>query len=172
MTGKRTNEFEVLFVCTGNTCRSPMAQGVLKKMLRDSQIEGVRVASAGTYGLHCAFASPLALEVAGAYGVDLSPHRSRELTEEMIKKADLILVMSQQHLDHIRRSDPKAVDKTYLLKAFPRRDAASNEDSKAGVLSIKDPVGGSLEDYEKAFFEIEEELIRIFPELLRLAGKS
>ena len=172
MTGKRTKEFEVLFVCTGNTCRSPMAQGILKKMLRDNRIQGVRVASAGTYGLHWACASPLALRVAGAYRVDLSLHRSRELGEEMIKKADLILVMSQQHLDHVRRNDPKAVGKTYLLKAFPRRDAASNEDRKAGVLSIKDPMGGSLEDYEKAFFEIKEELTRIFPELLRLVGKS
>ncbi len=162
----------MLFVCTGNTCRSPMAQGILKKMLRDNQIEGVKVASAGTYGLDCACASPLALQVARAHGVNLSPHRSRELTKEMIKKADLILVMSQQHLDHIRQTDPEAVDRTYLLKAFPRRDAASNEDSKAGVLSIKDPVGGSLEDYEKAFFEIKEELTRIFPELLQLVGKS
>ncbi|UCB51587.1 MAG: low molecular weight protein arginine phosphatase [Candidatus Zixiibacteriota bacterium] len=165
-------KFKVLFVCTGNTCRSPMAEGVLKKMLEDRGVGNIEVSSAGTHGLPNAPASLFAMEVAGDRNVDLSGHRSRRLTSEMIKGADLILAMSPEHLDYIKRIEGTAGRKTFLLKAFPQPDSASNKGPDGGVLSIEDPIGGSPEDYERSFSEIEKEIKRIFPEILGLAEED
>jgi protein-tyrosine-phosphatase len=111
--------FKVLFVCTGNTCRSPMAEGILRKLLEDKGVEGLQVSSAGTYALRNAPASLFAMEIASDRSVDLSRHRSRQLTQEMTGKADLILAMSKEHLDFIGRIDRKAGGKAFLLKGQP-----------------------------------------------------
>ena len=161
-------ELKVLFVCTGNTCRSPMAEGILKKMLEDKGAGNLEVTSAGTHGLPNAPASLFAIQVVGERGVDLSRHRSRRLTPEMIKQADLILAMSPEHLGYMKRIEGTAGHKAYLLKAFPREDPASNKGSDGGVLSIEDPIGGRPEDYERSFKEIEKEIERIFPKILDL----
>jgi len=165
------DKYKILFVCTGNTCRSPTAEGILKKMLKQNGIDNVKVSSAGTHGLLNAPASLFAIEVAKTRNVDLSGHRSRELTRKMIEHANLILAMSQEHLDFINRIDKKAGAKAYLLKLFPQLHHASNEDQNRAVLFIKDPIGGSLRDYEQSFSEIEKEVKRIFPKILDLTKK-
>jgi protein-tyrosine-phosphatase len=169
MTPENKKKFKVLFVCTGNTCRSPMAEGILRSMLKQKGIKEVEVKSAGTCGLHFAPVSIFAAQVAKQKGVDLFRHRSRELTGDMIKEANLILVLAQEHLDYIGRMAPNAVSKTFLLKAFARGTSASNRDGEEGVMSVKDPIGGSLEDYQRSFSEIEAEIKRILPELLQRA---
>ncbi|MGB2805634.1 MAG: low molecular weight protein arginine phosphatase [Candidatus Zixiibacteriota bacterium] len=165
-------KLRVLFVCTGNTCRSPMAEGILKKMLEDKGVDNLEVSSAGTHGLSNAPASLFAREVAGDRNIDLSGHRSRRLTPEMIREADLILAMSQEHLDYIKRIGGTAGDRTFLLKAFPRVHSASNKGGNGGVLSIEDPIGSSPDDYERSFADIEKEIKRILPELLKSANKD
>jgi protein-tyrosine-phosphatase len=172
MIDKDKRDFQVLFVCTGNTCRSPMAEGILKKKLKEKNVKGIVVSSAGTHGLHNAPASLFAIQVAKSRQVDISHHRSQELTQKMLQQADIILVMSEEHLMYIKRLDDKAAGRACLLRAFALLKPESNEAEGPGVLSIKDPIGGSLEDYEKSFSEIEREIERILPELLRLAGKS
>jgi protein-tyrosine phosphatase len=172
MMEKNDRKFEVLFVCTGNPCRSPTAEGILRKMLKQKGVGNVGVSSAGTHGLASAPASLFAAEVARAHGVDLSGHCSRRLTDQMVRGADLILTMSQEHSVYLRRIDKQAEKKTFLLRAFPRLHPASNEDQNGGVLSIEDPMGGSLDDYEDSFSEIEGEVKRIFPELLRLVKRG
>ena len=161
-------KLKVLFVCTGNTCRSPMAEGILKKMLKDKGVGNLEVTSAGTHGLPHAPASLFAIQVAGQRGIDLSKHRSRRLTPEMIEEADLVLAMSPEHLDHINGIEATAGRKTYLLKVFPRAERASNKGPQGGVFSIEDPIGGSPEDYERSFREIEKEIKRILPKVLDL----
>ena len=162
-------KLRILFVCTGNTCRSPMAEGILKKMLKDIGVGNIEVTSAGTHGLPNAPASLFAIQVAGQRGVDLSKHRSRRLTPEMIEQADLVLAMSPEHLEHINRIEGAAGHKAYLLRVFHQADPASNKAPQGGVLSIEDPIGGSPEDYQRSFREIEEEIKRIFPKILKLA---
>lgn len=118
---KGNEKFEILFVCTGNTCRSAMVEGLLKRLLKQAGLENVRVSSAGTNTLNGSPVAIFAVEAAKVRGVDISEHTSRKLDEHMLEQADLILVMSRQHLEHIKRLNRNTLRKSHLLKLFPRR---------------------------------------------------
>lgn len=98
----------ILFVCTGNTCRSPLAQALGKKL-------GLETASAGLYALPGTPASPEARQAALAHGCDLSRHRARQLTAALADQADLICPMTAAHADAIRRQFPQAAGKLLPL---------------------------------------------------------
>jgi protein-tyrosine-phosphatase len=173
------DKFRVLFVCTGNSCRSPMAEGILKKMLRENEVDNFEVSSAGISTLSGVPATLFAMEVCKARNVDLSQHRSRQLNKRILRKADLILAMSDEHMEYVGKVDKSALDRSYLLRVFSpstrriREDtASSNKDESSGVLYIKDPIGGSIDDYNRCFRELEEELGRVFQELISLAGRK
>jgi len=186
---KNKEKFKILFVCTGNSCRSPMAEGILKKMLKENKLDNFEVSSAGTFSVNGALPTLFAMEVTKTRSVDLTQHRSHQLNGQTLRKADLILVMSNEHLEHIRKMDKKTVEKTYLLKTFPQNHPTTQPEApappKAGDLSmpedkdrsqsvwyIKDPMGGSMDDYTQCFLEIEKEIRRIFPELIRKADEK
>ena len=158
-------EFKILFVCTGNTCRSPMAEGILKKLLAEKGINNIKVSSAGTQALDGYPAAPFTIEAAKVWEIDLSEHSSKKLTADLLTESDLILVMSPEHLQQIEKMDRNSLDKVYLLKAFPHKD--DNDD-----LTVKDPIGGSLEEYNQCFLELDEEIRRILPEVIRLFEKK
>jgi protein-tyrosine phosphatase len=88
-------------VCTGNICRSPMAEGLLRAMLPESLNPVVSIRSAGTHGLHGNRAEPYAIEAAAIHGADISGHRARILDPAMVRNADLVLAMERYHLDKI-----------------------------------------------------------------------
>jgi protein-tyrosine phosphatase len=93
--------FSVLMVCTGNICRSPMAEGLLRHFLPAAMQADVSVRSAGTHGLHGNLAEPFAVSAAAALGADISDHRARILDASMVRSVDLVLAMEKYHLDRI-----------------------------------------------------------------------
>jgi len=152
-------------VCTGNTCRSPMAEGILRSMLRQRGEIEIEVSSAGIGGLNNYPAAQFAIESARHWDVDISDHRARNIDREMIRRADLILAMSPEHVEYILRLDSSAAAKTYLIKAFPKPYSPGQE-------GVDDPIGGLLEQYNKTFLELDEALRRAEGDILRLAKSS
>jgi protein-tyrosine-phosphatase len=155
--------FHVLFVCTGNSCRSPMAEGILKKMLPEEYRDKIMVSSAGTGGFLNIPASPHTIAVAAEHGIDLYNHVSQGITRPLLQKADLALVMAEIHLDYLCSKFPAFKENMFLLKAFERRDKLQKN------LDIEDPIGRDKAYYEKIYNEIESEIKRILPRILLLA---
>lgn len=159
-------KFTILFVCTGNTCRSPMATGLMKKLLWEAKVDAIEVNSAGTGSLNGWPAAPHALEVTQKWGIDISAHRSRSLDKRMVEAADLILCMAPEHHRRVRELSPVSRNKSYLLASYPQKP----EDTP--LARIEDPMGADLEVYEKSFMKIDEHLRRIFAEVVRRARET
>lgn len=132
------NEYRILAVCTGNICRSPMAEGMLRNAMPDSLAGIVHVASAGTHALHGNQASTSAVQVMQTYGIDISGHRARRLNKSMLKDADLVLVMERHHLGYIRLMNLFGGKKVHLITEY----MAGTE-----PFDLPDPLGGPMELY-------------------------
>lgn len=145
----RTEAFRILFVCTGNTCRSPMAEVIARREIEERGWRHVEVISAGVSAFPGVPASREAVAVAEANDLDLSDHESTPLTAELVADADLVLTMAVHHLDAVRHLGGEG--KGTLLSAF----SAGDEETAGGGWSIPDPVGGALEEYEETFRTLE-----------------
>lgn len=143
----RPESFQLLFVCSGNTCRSPLAQVLAERELGALGWR-VDVRSAGVSALAGAPASSGSLDVAARHGLDLSRHRSREVDRDLIDWADLILVMSPSHL--VRLAELGGAGKAALLDAFAEGDAVAEVGG-----GVTDPFGGDDEAYEETFLTLE-----------------
>jgi protein-tyrosine-phosphatase len=146
--------FRVLFVCTGNTCRSPLAAAALVRALGD-RAERVEVTSAGTAALPGAPATEGARRAAARAGLDLEAHASRRLDASILDGVDLVLLMDPRDHALVRALDPEAAEQTWGLADFAR-PAPSGE-------AIPDPYGGSAEAYEETLRRIELHLARVVP---------
>jgi len=139
----------VLFVCTGNICRSPMAAGVFRTLTRRAGMaDTFEIDSAGTYDRHVgAPASRLAVEAAGRRGYDISDHRARLVTNEDLDRFDLPLAMDSTHLAALRwmASRERQDRPTLLMKFAPQ----------LGIAEVADPFGGPAAGYAQALDLIE-----------------
>ena len=152
--------FNILFVCTGNTCRSPMATGLFRKYLAQKlgctvdRLEkiGYKIGSAGTMAAVGWPASPEAIEVCKAKGADISGHRSASLSARLIRQSDVVYAMCRQHRDYVFELCPDAADKCSLL---------------AHNMEIPDPIGGSEKDYYYSAELIEKAIEKRISELIK-----
>lgn len=137
----------ILFVCTGNTCRSPLAEAIAREVLKERGITAITVASAGTSAYDGAAASDGSLLVALEHGVDLGDHRARQLTSDLVRAADLILVMGPHHVDRVEALGGEG--KAHLLAQYASRGTPR---------AINDPFGGDLTMYRSTYEELDREI--------------
>jgi low molecular weight protein-tyrosine phosphatase len=113
-------EFAVLFVCTGNICRSPVAEAIARRELARYPGAALRVSSAGSHALEGSPAASRMLLAASTRGVDLQRHYARELTRRRVRAAGLILCMAEEHRPLVLAYERAAARRTFVLAAFAR----------------------------------------------------
>lgn len=137
----------VLFLCTGDTCRGPMAQGYMKHVLKEQNIKDVEVRTAGVMTIPGLIPTAEAVQVMKGAEIDITMHRSTPLSPELLRKADLVLGMSPFHVQFATREDLEIKEKTFLLKEFAQSDVKNYQ--------ITDPMGATLEVYKRVFREMK-----------------
>lgn len=142
----------ILFVCTGNTCRSALSEALARKFIVERALQDVDVLSAGTSAWDGAPASDGALLVGMERGLDLSQHRAQTLTRELVRDSDLILAMGPHHLERVEALG--GAGRAYLLTDFASRGSNARP--------VNDPIGGELELYRSTADELEAEIRRVF----------
>jgi len=146
---------KILFVCTGNTCRSPLAEAIARKIAIDRGLTDLEVASAGTSAWDGAAASDGALLVGMEHGLDLSHHRAQLLSRELVANSDVVLAMGPHHLERVEALG--GTNNAYTLAGY----ASHGKNERA----ISDPVGAELSVYRATYQELEREIRRALDRL-------
>jgi len=157
-----SNTFNILFVCSGNSCRTPMAEGLMKSKISVRFKSAVQVQSAGTLGINGNPATDFAIITASKLGANIPQHRSQGVTDKLVKEPDLIVAMASEHKDFLHKHYPEIRENVFLLRSFARDpEEKVNQD-------IADPIGGPLDQYRQCGELINSELQRILPRLNQL----
>jgi len=135
---------KVLFVCSGNICRSPMAAEYCRRRAAEVGLDGLVVDSAGTLGIEDEPAADDARQVMAEIGVDLSRHRSKGIRPEDLRSTDYTIVMERRHLRYLSQHHPHATDRRLLLRSF---EEASDPHPYAP--DLKDPIGLPIESFRE-----------------------
>ena len=152
----------ILFVCTANICRSPMAAGIFSKIIEEKgESEQWNIESAGTWGLEGESASIGSQTVMNELGIDISNHRARRVDYDLLESFDLILTMESGHKEALRVEFPELSDRVFILSEMINVE----ED-------ITDPIGGPIEEYKVCADLIEHYILNGFPEIINLATST
>ncbi len=141
---------KILFVCTGNSCRSPIAEALLKKIARDRGLD-VETKSCGTRALLGMAAAKEAIESLQREGINIFDHKSKQLNQELINWADIILVMEERHKQELLQHDINAEEKVFLLTEFAGESPRD----------IIDPIAKPLEVYEELVMDLKFYLTKV-----------
>lgn len=152
----------LLFVCTGNTCRSPLAEAIARKVALERGRDDVTISSAGTSAWNGAPASDGALLVGIERHLDLNAHRSRMLSPELVADATLILAMGPHHIERIAALG--GASKAYLFTDYAERSTEGR--------AISDPFGGDLDAYRACADELESLVGKMFDRITSDRGSD
>lgn len=151
--GIKKMEKKVLFICTGNVCRSPMAEGLFRQLV-EAEGADVHVASAGIGALDGCAPSENSIEVMKTDKIDISNQRSQQMTAQMVQDYTHIFGMGRSHIEAIRNYFPESLEKTFVLREFIAQDDYD--------LDVPDPIGGDLGEYK----ETRDLIIETMPGIL------
>jgi protein-tyrosine-phosphatase len=147
----------ILFVCTGNLCRSPMAEGLLRQRLAEKELSQHKVASTGIWAVDGKPASENAVLAMKERGIDISDHIAHTITAEDVAEADLILCMSREHQQMIHNTWPQYDWKVFRLSEMVKKRK-----------DVRDPYRGSLEEYRACADIISDYIDRGLERILEL----
>lgn len=159
VSGSGPEPFRILFVCTGNTCRSPLAEVLARREVQARGWRHVEIRSGGVRAGPGLPASEGSSRVAAEHGLDLSAHSSTPVDGELLDWADLVLAMSAGHLAALQASG--AGDRATLLGAM----AAGDEESGSGGVEVPDPFGQEDDVYRDTYRVLEEMIVRVLDRL-------
>lgn len=149
---KESEKMKILFVCTGNTCRSPMAEGIFRKMIEEKKLDGIECSSAGLFAMTGDEVTPNSVKACERFGVDISKHRARRITAQLLDETDRFVCMTFEHAASLSLYVPQ--EKIIILGG-----------------GIPDPYGGDLETYIRCANFIKTALTAQFDEITAVNEK-
>jgi L-threonylcarbamoyladenylate synthase len=154
-------KYTVTFICSGNICRSPMAQGILRQIIARTKYRNiVAVNSAGTIRMEPTPVELNTLNVAQKHQIELHAHVSKPISIDIVHASNLIICMARDHFEYLTRKYPAKRDKIVLLKQWHVHKKLVNP-------SVADPIGQNIEIFKQVFGEIQSEIKRILPFILK-----